>query len=102
MLDMGSIRVMSTVYKKGMWESGGKAPRTLRVAVQVNDKHHAPLLYSQRRRPHYPLNRNLGRLPGFVLEFFREEKNPFLSRELKFYLRKERIHFKRNDYVING
>lgn len=42
MLDMGSIRVMSTVYKQGKWESGGKAPRTLRIAEQVSDKRHAP------------------------------------------------------------
>jgi hypothetical protein len=51
MLDMGSIRVMSTVYKQGQWESGGKAPRALQIVVQVSDKRHAPAALLPEKAP---------------------------------------------------
>jgi hypothetical protein len=54
MLDMGSIRIMSTAYKKGKWESGGKAPHTLRIAVQVIDKSHAPAALLPEKAPSLP------------------------------------------------
>ena len=54
MLDMGSIRVMSTVYKQGKWESGGKAPCTLRIALKMSDKRHVPAALLPEKAPSLP------------------------------------------------
>ena len=45
---------MSTLYKQGKWESGGKAPRTLRIAVQVSDKGRAPAVLLPEKAPSLP------------------------------------------------